>query len=196
MPELKDAPRTTTDGAKGQATGIAGGAEPAPPAAAHGGPFEAMRRFAEEMDRLFEDSALASGRPMPELLTRGHELLRRETGLVSADWSPRVDILEGEGRLVIRADLPGLTRDDVEVEVGDDTLTIRGERRREKKGEREGYSYSECSYDRFFRAIPLTVGADTSKATAEFRGGVLEVAMPVAPVPKERARVLEVREGK
>ena len=75
-------------------------------------------------------------------------------------------------------------------------LTIEGERKDEKTGERQGYTYSECSYGSFYRSIPLPEGAEMSKATAEFRNGVLEVTMPVAPRPEPKQRRLEVREAK
>src|SRR5262249_29615588 len=136
---------------------------------------------------------IASGWRLPSALTRGHELLRREAGLIPADWSPRVDILRREGHFLVRADLPGLTKDDVKVDVTNDTLTIRGERKQERKEEREGHAYSECTYGSFYRAIPLPEGADASKATAEFRNGVLEIAMP-ASTPQ--ARSVEIREKK
>jgi HSP20 family protein len=196
MAEVNEAPKTTTEGAEEQTTDIARGTPPAAPVALPGSPFELMRRFAEEMDHLFKDFGLGFGWGLPRALTRGGELLRREVGLISAAWSPRVDILQKDGNLLVHADLPGLTKEDVKVEVTDDTLTIQGERKQEKKEEREGCSYSECSYGSFYRAIPLPEGADASKATAEFRNGVLEVTVPVPSRPEPQARRLEVREGK
>ena len=73
---------------------------------------------------------------------------------------------------------PGLSKDDIKVEITEDMLSIQGERKQEKKEEREGYFYNECSYGSFYRAVPLPEGVDASKATAEFRNGVLEIAMP------------------
>jgi HSP20 family protein len=122
-------------------------------------------------------------------------LLRRGSGLVPAEWSPKIDVLQREGQFVVRADLPGLTKEDVKVEVADDVITIQGERKQEKKEERKGYCYSECSYGSFYRAIPLPEGAEGSKATAEFRKGVLEVTVPAATPPVRKARRLEVREA-
>jgi HSP20 family protein len=155
-------------------------------------PFTFMRRFAEEMDRLFDDFGL--GMQIPSPLGRARELFRRETGLVQADWSPKIDILEREGKFVVRADLPGLSKNDVKVELSADVLSIQGERRQERREEREGYSYNECSYGRFSRIIPLPEGADTSKASAHFHNGVLEVEMPAPTSQKPQARRLEIRE--
>ena len=97
---------------------------------------------------------------------------------------------------MVRADLPGLSKEDIKVEVSDDLITIQGERKHEKKEEREGYCYSECSFGSFYRAIPLPEGADASKATADFRKGVLEVTVPAPSRPEPKARRLEVREEK
>src|SRR5262245_55722732 len=69
-----------------------------------GSPFALVRRFAEEMDRLFEEFGVGHGLHMPGFITRGHELLRREAGLVEADWSPHIDVKEQGGRLLVRAD--------------------------------------------------------------------------------------------
>ena len=159
-------------------------------------PFTLIRRFADEMDRLFEDFGGGFGLRMPSLLTRGHEPFRRESRLVPAEWSPRVDILERDGQFVVRADLPGLTKEDIKVELTENLLTLQGERKQEKKEEREGYYYNERFQGSFYRAIPLPEGIDASKATAEFRNGVLEVVMPAPARPESKARRLEINEGK
>lgn len=189
MAEVKEAPRPKTEAAKGQ--GQATEVERRPTTAdAH--PLAFMHRFADEMDRVFEDFGLR----VPGFFGRGRELLRREARLIPAAWSPRIDVRESEGQYLVRADLPGLSKDDVHVELTDEALTIKGERKQEKKEEREGYSYSECSYGSFYRAIPLPEGVDTSKATAEFHDGVLKVAMPAPKRQEPQARRLEIHEKK
>ena len=112
------------------------------------------------------------------------------------EWLPSPEVTERGGKLVVRADLPGLRKDDVKVELNDEMFIIQGERKQEKTEEREGYSYNECSYGSFYRSIPLPAGADASKATAEFRNGVLEVTIPAPTQPEKQVRRLEVREGK
>lgn len=149
-----------------------------------GSPFAFIRRFAGEMERLCEDLGVAPG------------LLKSGATAVDAEWSPQIDVKEREGQLVVRADLPGLTRDDITVELTDDVLTIQGERKEEKKEEREGYFYSERSHGRFFRAVPLPEGADPTKATAAFQNGVLEVSIALPPAATPTARRLEVHEKK
>ena len=195
MADIKEAPKPKTQNGPGQSKDVATGASQTP-VLSTASPFGFMQRFASEMDRLFEDFGLGSRMHIPRFVSRGHELLRREAGLVPAAWSPRVNVLEREGNFVVRADLPGLSKDEIKVEVGDDMVTIQGERKHEHKDEREGYCYSECSYGSFYRAIPLPEGADAAKATADFRNGVLEVTVPTPPRPEQKARRVEVREGK
>jgi HSP20 family protein len=193
MAGIKEGPKPTTEAAKGQSKEIT--ARRAAPAPAHwSNPFEYMRRVAEEMDSLFGDFGF--GHRMPTALTRGREMLRREAGLIPAEWSPRVEILEKDGHILVRAELPGMSKEDVKVEITDDALTIHGERKQEKKEEREGYYYNERSFGSFYRRLPLPEGVDTSKAAANFRNGVLEVTMPVPTVPKPQTRQIDVREEK
>ena len=194
MTELKEAPKPKTANGQGQKHEVTPAATTAPQKAQYATPFAFMGRFAEEMDRLFEDFGLETGWFMPRLLTRGRRVPGREAYLAPAGWTPRIEVLEREGQFMVRADLPGMTREDVKVEVTSDHITLEGERKEEKKEEREGYYYGECRYGAFYRTIPLPEGVDTTKATAEFRKGVLEIVMPKTTPPEAKVRRLEVRE--
>jgi HSP20 family protein len=99
-------------------------------------PFSYMRRFSEDMDRLFEDFGFGS-RGLTSGFGRG--LMSDIGGFERGLWSPQIETFEREGQLVIRADLPGLSKDDVNVELSDDAITISGERRNENEETREGY---------------------------------------------------------
>jgi hypothetical protein len=90
--------------------------------------------------------------------------------------------------------LPGLTKDDVNVEITDDAINISGERRNEDEERREGYYRSERSYGGFFRSIQLPEGANAEDANATFNNGVLEITME-APQLQSRGRRLEIKEG-
>ena len=193
MTELKEAPKPKTANGQGQMKPVT--PQAATPQKTYATPFAFMRRFTEEMDRIFEDFGLEAGWFVPRLLTRGRELLGREAEIAAAEWTPRIEVFEREGKLVVRADLPGMTREDVKVEVARDHITLQGERKEEKKEEREGYHYGEFRYGTFYRAVPLPEGVDTTKATAEFRKGVLEVVMPLATPPQAKTHRLEVHEA-
>jgi HSP20 family protein len=108
-------------------------------------------------------------------------------------WAPQVEVFERGNSLVIRADLPGLTREDVDVEVDDDTLIIRGERHSDVEDEQEGFYRSERSYGSFYRAIPLPDNVDATACNATFRDGVLEVTLPKPPQQQSRARRIDVK---
>jgi len=193
MTEVKEAPKPKTTNGQGQTKEMAPRATTTPQKA-QATPFAFMRRFTEEMDRLFEDFGLEAGWFMPRLLTRAGELPGLRPEFAPAEWTPRIDVLEREGQFVVRADLPGMTKEDVKVEIARDHITLEGERKEEKKEEREGYYHGECRYGAFYRAIPLPEGVDATKATAEFRKGVLEVVMPKATPTQPKVRRLEVHD--
>jgi HSP20 family protein len=100
------------------------------------------------------------------------------SGAAAQRWVPPMDLTETEGEFVLRADLPGLSEDDVEIEVKDDVLTVSGERKSEHEDRREGFYRVERSFGRFSRSLDLPSGIDASAVTAEFDRGVLEVHIP------------------
>lgn len=195
MTEIKEAPKTTTANGAGQKKEVAR-QTPSELQKLEARWFDFTRRFADEMDRAFGDFGHDFGWRMPRLFARGRRLLRHGVKELGMAWAPRIDVHEREGKFYVHADLPGMNKDDVKVELFDDMLTIEGERKQEKSEEREGYSYSECNYGSFYRSIPLPEGVDTSKATADFRKGVLEVTMPVTSTAKGKSRQIEVKEVK
>jgi HSP20 family protein len=150
-------------------------------------PFRLMRRFAEDMERLFDDF---QGVRVGSLF--GREFFPFTKEFEHVDWVPKVEVLKHNGDLIVRADLPGLKKDDVKVELTDEALTISGERKEEKEEKREGYYRSERSFGSFYRCIPLPEGVQTDTAKAEFRNGVLEVRMQ-APKSENLGRVLEIK---
>jgi HSP20 family protein len=131
-----------------------------------------MRYLSHEMDRMFAG----------------------ESGRSGENWWPSVEVVERDGNMVVRADLPGIKQEDVKVEVTDGDLQIRGERRREHEERGRGYYRSERAYGTFSRCIPLPEGAQTDKARAQFNNGVLEVSVPV-PEHASKARQIPIEAG-
>jgi HSP20 family protein len=152
-------------------------------------PFTFMRRFSEEMDRLFEDFGWGHGWLAPGF-ERGLDRLGTLTG---GAWAPQVEVFEHANKLIVRADLPGMTKDDIDVEIDDGALVIRGERKSEREENEKGYYRTERSYGSFYRRIPLPSGVNPKDANADFRNGVLEISMPAPQRAEETRRRLEIR---
>ncbi|RYZ34917.1 MAG: Hsp20/alpha crystallin family protein [Myxococcaceae bacterium] len=151
-------------------------------------PFGLMRRMMEDMDQLFMD--FGPGRGFPSM----GGLLRSGGDVEAVPWSPQVDVLEQDGNLVVRADLPGMKQEDIRVEVLEDLLILEGERNFEHEEERGGIWRLERGSGSFQRAIPLPEGIDTDNAQARFENGVLEVSMKL-PQTKSQGRRIEVKGG-
>jgi HSP20 family protein len=121
------------------------------------------------MDRLWETVMTAPWRPF-RYFERARPI-------------PPMDVFEKEGKLHVRAELPGMTEKDVEITVTGDSLTITGEKKEEREVKEENYYRSERSYGKFMRQVALPAGADADNATARFREGVLEVEVPLKGAP-------------
>jgi HSP20 family protein len=103
-------------------------------------------------------------------------------------WVPPMDLVETDDHLVLRADLPGMKRDDVEIEIKDGALTVSGERKAEHEENAEGYYRVERAYGRFSRSLTLPDGIEPDAVEAHFQDGVLEVRIP-KPAERKPHRV-------
>jgi len=136
-------------------------------------PFELMRRFTEDMDRLFGGTGQGAGWNLSS------------TGL----WSPPIEVREKDGRLNICAELPGLRKEDIKVQLTEEGLTISGERKREEEDQQGGIYRSERSYGAFVRTIPIPDDAEVDQAKATFENGVLTVTVPVPQTAQRRKEI-------
>jgi len=93
-------------------------------------------------------------------------------------WIPAMDLVETDDHLLLRGDLPGMTEDDIEIEVKDSVLTVSGERKAENEERGEGYHRVERAFGSFSRSLTLPQGVDADKVEANFDKGVLEVRIP------------------
>ncbi len=146
-------------------------------------PFSLMRRLSDDMERVFEDTW--PGHRLPRLF-RGFDL-------ATTRWTPEIEAFERKGEFVVRADLPGMTKDNIKVEVSEGDLVILGERKEEKEQKEKGYYTCERTYGSFYRAVPLPEGVKADEAKATFKDGVLEIAMPAGKVPEKHGRQLEIK---
>lgn len=125
-------------------------------------PFGLMKRFTEEMDRVFSHFGTTLG-AAPEI-----EL-----------WAPPLEVKHYGGDFVVTVELPGIPKEDVKVEVIEDALVIEGEKKMVKEKKEEGFFRTERSYGKFYRSIPLPKGAKADQIKAELNYGILEVMIPV-----------------
>lgn len=139
--------------------------------------------FTRDMDRWFRDAGGA----------RRHWLWRG--GDRSQTWMPDIETFHRDDQFIVRADLPGMKKEDVTVQLTDDALTIEGERRHEQVEQHEGFYHSERTYGRFYRTVPLPDGAIADSAQATFVNGVLEVTIQAPPREVSRGRRLEIAGG-
>jgi HSP20 family protein len=109
-------------------------------------------------------------------------------------WVPAVDIEETENELILKADLPDLKLEDIEVRVENETLTLRGERRFEKEDRAKGFHRIERSYGSFVRSFSVPHSVDSEHVAAEYKNGVLTVTLPKKEAAKPRQVKVQVKE--
>ena len=149
-------------------------------------PFESLRR---EVDRLFEDFDRSGwGFPSRSLFDIEPFWRRRAT-------APAVDIVEREKDYQLTAELPGLEEKDIELNVTDDVMTIKGEKKEEKEEKKKDYYLSERRYGAFQRSFSLPPGVDADKIDASFKKGVLTVTLPKKPEAMKPQRKVEIKAG-
>jgi len=130
------------------------------------------------LDRLFEDFGLG----------RSAVASRQEV----TEWVPQIEVFQRGNELVVRADLPGMNKEDIQVEIDDNMLTIRGERRQVREEEREGEYHSEVRYGAFIRSVPLPEGTIADSAKATFKNGVLEIVLQTPPKEVNQGRKVNI----
>lgn len=125
-------------------------------------PFRELRTLNDEMNRLFSIS-----------VPRSFE----DEGFARGAWNPSVDIYENKDQLVLEAELPGMKREDFELTIENNVITLRGERKFEKKEESDNYHRVERAYGSFSRSFTLPQTVQTENVTADFKNGVLRVTL-------------------
>jgi HSP20 family protein len=135
---------------------------------------------------------------MMRRMTRALERAAANPGFMGggdAAWLPAVEVSQSDGKLRVQAELPGLSPEDVRVEIGDNEIVIQGERRVEHDENRRGVRRTEREYGVFYRTIPLPEGAQVDQAKASFRNGLLEITVPI-PQPASERRPVAIESGR
>ncbi len=141
--------------------------------------------------------------PFEEMERRFEDFFRRPFSLAPSWWprvkfpeaeevSPSIDIYEEGDDVVVKGDIPGMNKEDLAVNLTDDTITISGEKKKEEKVEKKNYYRMERSYGSFRRSFRLPEEVQADKAKAKFKDGVLEIRIPKTEEAKKRERKLKI----
>jgi HSP20 family protein len=141
-------------------------------------PFRDLVSIQDRMNRMFEQTLSRS---------------QVEEGGFPATWSPAVDIYETADRIVLKAELPGVTREEIDIQIRENTLTLEGERRFAKDVQEESYLRIERAYGPFQRSFTLPASVQQERVHAAFSDGVLEVIMPKAAESRSTRIAVQVR---
>ena len=137
-------------------------------------PFRDLNLLQDRMNRLFEDA----GRTW-----------RTDEPAATTTWSPSVDIFETEGEIVVKAELPGMDRKDIQLNLENNVLSLRGERKFTKETKDENYHRIERSYGVFSRSFSIPATVDEEKIRADYKDGVLRIMLP----KKEQAKPKQIK---
>ena len=137
-------------------------------------PFRDLNMLQDRMNRMFDDA----GRTW-----------RTDEPAATTTWSPAVDIFETEGEIVVKAELPGMERKDIVLNLENNVLTVRGERRFAKETKDDNYHRIERSYGTFSRSFSIPATVDEEKIRADYRDGVLKIVLP----KQEQAKPKQIR---
>lgn len=142
-------------------------------------------RLQHEMNRLFDDAFSGFGLPG-----------EFAGSAFSGETRPRIDMRETDSNIIVEAELPGVAEDDIDVQLSDNVLTVRGEKRFEKKEDKgEEYHYLERAYGSFARSIPLPFEVDPDSVEAVFKNGVLTLTLPKPPGEASHSRKISIKKG-
>ena len=138
-------------------------------------PFRDLNMLQDRMNRMFDDA--------------GRGWRNGDEPSATTTWSPSVDIFETEGEIVVKAELPGMSREDITLNLEKNVLTLRGERKFEKEAKDDNYHRIERSYGSFSRAFSIPVTVDEEKIRADYKEGVLKIVLP----KKEQVKPKQIR---
>lgn len=141
-------------------------------------PFSDIQNLHKEMNRLFDFTFPRWDSEMP---------------LLSGQWAPAIDVHDSKDNVVVKADLPGLTKEDINVSVQDDLLMISAEKKKESEAKEENYLRTERYHGSFYRALRLPAQIDPAKVNATFKDGVLELTLAKKEEAKPKQITIDIK---
>jgi HSP20 family protein len=142
-------------------------------------PFRDLETIQNEMNKMFDYSLIRWG--------------DRDMGLLEGAWSPAIDIYDSKDNVMVKADIPGMKKEEINVSVHGDTLIINGEKKQEKETKEKGFVRTERFYGAFNRAIRLPAQIDASKVNATYKNGVLELVLPKKEESKPKQLKINIK---
>lgn len=139
-----------------------------------------LQDIQEEMNRMIEDTFERFG------------LTDEESEKGEITWRPAVELNQQNGNYQVKAELPGVKKEDIDIEVGEDTVTIKAETKKEEEEKKENVYRSEIRYGKFKRILELPSNIDSSRVSAEFKDGILTITLPRTEEEKEKTRKVEI----
>lgn len=140
--------------------------------------FPLFQRLSRELDDMFNSFGIERNFAEP----------------VKSVWTPEVEMFTKNNELIVRVDVPGLKKEDISIELTEESLVLKGERKFEKEEKKEGFYRAERSYGSFYRALPLPEGVKIENAKAVVHDGVLEITVPMVKV-EAKTKKLEITEA-
>jgi HSP20 family protein len=141
------------------------------------GPFDLVRDLQEDMDQVLNRSFAT----------------RRGNGLLATGFSPALDVQEEGHRFIVHADLPGMNKDEIDISVSGNVLTLTGERRHEKETKDKSGYYTERTYGAFSRSLELSAEVEASQVKATYNDGVLEITLPKSERAKPKKISVDIK---
>ena len=142
-------------------------------------PFRDLEAIQNEMNRMFDSSLVRWG--------------DRDTGLLEGAWSPAIDIYDSKDNVMVKADIPGMKKDEIDVSVHGDTLILKGEKKQEKETKEKDFVRTERFCGSFNRAIRLPSEVDAAKVNASYKNGVLELVLPKKEESKPKQLKIDIK---
>ena len=137
-------------------------------------PFRDLNMLQDRMNRLFDDAG---------------STWRTDEPAATTSWSPSVDIFETEGEIVVKAELPGMDRKDIQLNLENNVLSLRGERKFQKETKDDNYHRIERSYGVFSRSFSIPATVDEERIRADYKDGVLKIVLP----KKDQAKPKQIK---
>jgi HSP20 family protein len=143
-------------------------------------PEYSIQDFQDEMNKMIENAFNDLG------------MIESKTGIKKLNWKPAIELNELDNEIELKAELPGVNKNDIDIEVSEDYITVRAESQEHKEENIKNTHRSEFRYGKFLRSIPLPIRVESEEAKADYKNGILTITIPKSKEEKEKTRKIKV----